>query len=79
MLHNFVGTAAYFGESEFGTTASRLEQVVAGAFTARLLTPLCAEILAALAQHQAVGRLTKASLNGNHGWKADVRYREPLE
>ena len=48
MLHDFAGTAAYFGETAFGATARRLERVVASALTACLLTPLCAEILAGL-------------------------------
>ena len=48
MLHNIAGTAAHFDERDFGLLASRNEQSVRGAFTAELLRPYCAEILAGL-------------------------------
>lgn len=49
LLHNIAGTAAYFGEAEFGTFASELEQPVRAALTADALRPLCTRILAHLA------------------------------
>ena len=48
MLHNIAGTAAHFGERDFGLFAARLEQPVRSAFAAQLLRLLCAEILAVL-------------------------------
>lgn len=45
LLHNISGTAAYFGEADFGDFASGMEQPVRAAFTADLLRPLCATIL----------------------------------
>ncbi len=48
MLHNIAGTAAHFGERDFGLFAARLEQPVRNAFAAEPLRPLCAEILAGL-------------------------------
>lgn len=48
MLHNIAGTAAHFGERDFGLFAAGLEQPVRNACAAGLLRPLCAEILAGL-------------------------------
>ena len=48
MLHNIAGTAAHFGERDFGLFAARLEQPVRSAVAAELLRPLCAQILAGL-------------------------------
>ena len=48
MLHNIAGTAAHFGERDFGLFAARLEQPVRSAFAAELLRPLYAEIVAGL-------------------------------
>lgn len=44
LLHNISGTAAYFGEADFGIAARDLEQPVRAAFTAGLLRPLCTTI-----------------------------------
>lgn len=48
LLHNISGTAAYFGESDFGCRASALEQPVRSSFTAGLVQPLCSQILACI-------------------------------
>lgn len=48
LLHNISGTAAYFDEAGFGAFAGTIEQPVRTAFTAKLLRPLCEQILAQL-------------------------------